>query len=66
MNPRWIAVASLSQALLCVIFIFNYVEGDSTLLLTAIGSVASIAGAVSFAIAYRRQQTGKPAWGIVQ
>jgi hypothetical protein len=66
MNPRWNAVASLSQALLCAIFVFNYVEGDATLLITVIGSIASITGAVMAALAYRREQRGESAWRVAQ
>jgi hypothetical protein len=66
MNPRWNAVASLSQALLCAIFVFDYIERDATLLITVIGGMVSITGAVLFALAYRRQQRGESAWRVAQ
>lgn len=60
MNRRWTAVAALAQALVFGIFVFRYVEGESSLLVSAVGVVASAIAALSFALSYRQQRNGKP------
>ncbi|WP_049916953.1 hypothetical protein [Halogeometricum pallidum] len=57
-------MAALSQAALAAVFAFDYVAGDSTPLIAAVGTVAALCASVCFGLEYRRRRSGESAWGL--